>query len=207
MDNLFSVKNKKFRNILRYIYLFSVFVLIVITIATNIGVKENKPYTDVKHIAMYIYKFEELPSNYIHKSLLFTVEGEDLYLYDVFQNNEERLPVGEEYTEVYINAVKDNKGAERLVYTLGKVYYTDDHYLTFDLLEKSEIQSTHNAFLITTLVIIILGSATMAIFIKKNGEISYSIIKEDFKDDFRGMKKVLVNGYDKVKEKILEISE
>lgn len=207
MKTIISLKNRKVRNSIKYFYLVAVALFSITTIASDVEVKEDEIYTDRDHVAMYIYEYDELPKNYIPKSLSATVEGEDLYLYDTYRNDEERLPVGESYVEVYINAVKNDVGEERLVYTIGTVYYSSDHYDTFELLTTDEIQSTYRSFLITTSIFALSGPTVIAILIKRDDELTYSILKEDTKEDFRYIKNLLSKAYIKVKDKILEITE
>ena len=56
---------------------------------------------------------------------------------DTFTNRQEVLPSGEHYIECDINTLDaDSRGAERIVYSSDDfdVYYTSDHYETFEKL-------------------------------------------------------------------------
>lgn len=202
-----SIKNRKTRTKIKYFYLAAVALFSVTTIATDIKVYEDEIYTERDEVALYIYEFDELPVNYIPKEDQITVVGNDLYLYAEFRNDERLLPLDDEYTEAYINAVKGNKGKERLVFSDDMVYYTDDHYKSFEILATSDILMVHRTFLITTAFITITGPTAMAVLIKKDDELSYSIIKEDTKDDFKYLKRLASKSYVKVKEKIEEITQ
>ncbi len=114
-----------------------------------ISVEYDGEYTDKEHVALYIHLYGELPSNYITKQ-----EAEDLgwvsskkNLAKVapgksiggsrFGNNEGLLPKksGRKYYECDIDYVSGARNAKRIVYSNdGLVYYTEDHYETFELL-------------------------------------------------------------------------
>lgn len=200
------MRDKKVRNSVKYFYLAAVALFSITTIATDVNVKEDEIYTDRDHIAMYIYEFDELPSNYVHKSQSGSIDGEELYLYDTFRNDSNKLPSHEDYTEAYLNATKTKVGKERLVYTIGTVYYTDDHYATFELLTTEEILFTYRSFLITTSVLAISGPAAVMLLIKKDDELAYSILKKDTEEDFQFVKRKFLKYYSKIRNKISDIT-
>lgn len=102
-------------------------------------------YTGKDDVALYIHIYGELPSNFITKreaeKLGWT--GGSLEPYapgkciggDRFGNYEGILPEGR-YTECDINTLgKKSRGSKRIVFdTDGNIYYTEDHYETFDKL-------------------------------------------------------------------------
>lgn len=201
------MRNRKVRSSVKYFYLATVALFSITTLATDINVKEHEVYTDRDHVAMYIYEFDELPNNYIPKNQSFTVEGENLYLYNDYRNDGNKLPIGELYTEAYINATKTDVGEERLVYTIGTVYYTDNHYETFELLTTEDILNTYRSFLITTSIFTISGPAAVMLLIKKDDELTYSILVKDTQEDFKYIKKKFLKHYSKIKDKIIEITD
>ena len=103
-------------------------------------------YTTKEDVALYIHVYGELPMNFITKSEATKLgwEGGSLEPYapgmciggDRFGNYEGKLPVQEGYHECDINTMgADSRGAERLVYSdSGNIYYTNDHYNTFEQL-------------------------------------------------------------------------
>lgn len=103
-------------------------------------------YTTKEDVALYIHTYGELPDNFITKSearkLGWEGGGLDDYAYgkciggDRFGNNEKLLPEDREYLECDINTLhKSKRGAERLVFSEdGLIYYTDNHYESFELL-------------------------------------------------------------------------
>lgn len=100
-------------------------------------------------VALYIHTYGCLPDFYMTKAEARETYGWDggaLDLYapgmciggDEFRNYEDQLPdaPGRRYTECDINTIgSDARGAERIVFSNdGLVFYTDDHYDTFQLL-------------------------------------------------------------------------
>lgn len=115
----------------------------------NKAVDENGWYTSKEEVAMYIHLYEHLPDNYVTKREAedagwgggnverYTGEGTAIGG-SPFGNREGLLPKeqGRTYTECDIDTVgKNSRGAKRIVFSNdGLVYYTDDHYESFELL-------------------------------------------------------------------------
>ncbi|MCQ2513244.1 MAG: ribonuclease [Lachnospiraceae bacterium] len=116
------------------------------------GVREDGEYTSKEEVAEYIYLYGHLPSNFITKS-----EAEDLGWKskgnldkvapgksiggDKFGNREGILPTakGRQYYECDIDYKKGSRNAKRIVFSNdGLIYYTEDHYETFELLYGEE---------------------------------------------------------------------
>lgn len=117
------------------------------------AVEESGLYTTKDSVAAYLCKFDKLPSNYVGKN-----EGQSLYESktgntfekwnfnpwttigvmiggDVFDNREGLLPSGS-YHEADVDYSAKNRGTKRLIYQSDCViYYTANHYETFDKLE------------------------------------------------------------------------
>lgn len=120
---------------------------------SEITVAEDGEYSDKDHVALYIHMFGKLPQNYItktkaQKSGYVKSEGN---LWDVlpgksigggpFSNNEGLLPEkeGRSYKECDIDYNGGTRNAKRIVYSNdGLIYYTEDHYNTFELLYGDE---------------------------------------------------------------------
>lgn len=114
---------------------------------------ENGEYTTKDQVAAYLNAYGHLPSNFITKK-----EARDLGWVkekgnldevapgksiggDYFGNYEETLPEkrGREYHECDIDFDGKRRGAKRIVYSNdGLIYYTEDHYGTFELLYGEE---------------------------------------------------------------------
>ena len=201
------VNSKKFRNSIKYLYLATVAMFSIATISDDVQVEKNGSYFDKEHVAMYIYEYDELPNNYIHKSESAILEGNELYLYSTFRNDEGILPTDAIYTEAYINAFKDDVGEERLVFTIGTVYYTEDHYESFELLTTNDIQRSYRIWLFSTSAIAISGPASVTILMKKNKNLSFALIKQDTIEDIEFIKNSIDTGYEKVKNFISKITE
>jgi len=200
MNKLEIIKNKETRKKIRYLYYISIIFLSIFSLTTIVNVKEDKEYADFDHLVLYIYEYNDLPSNYIPKSQSFLIEGEDLYIYDSFSNREALLPLGNQYTEVYINATKDDPGIERLVYTTGVIYYTNDHYKSFNEVTKADIKAPH-IFITVLLVIDIIGGVTFTIIIKKYEILTLNEIKDDLRNDYLTGKKTVLKITKDIKQK------
>lgn len=113
---------------------------------------EDGSYTTKEDVALYIRTYGKLPQNFITKdearSLGWEGGGLDGYADgkciggDYFGNYEGLLPKkdGRTYTECDIDTLgKDSRGAKRIVFSNdGLIYYTDDHYESFELLYGEE---------------------------------------------------------------------
>ena len=102
---------------------------------------EGGYYYDLENVVLYIEYYGELPDNYITKdearALGWKGGTPERYLEgsaiggDRFGNREGLLPKGN-YTECDLNTLgEDERGAERLVFSDTKYYYTEDHYESF----------------------------------------------------------------------------
>ena len=105
-------------------------------------------YTTKEDVALYIHIFGCLPPNFITKAeardLGWEGGGLDDYAYgmciggDRFGNYEELLPdaSGRKWTECDIDTLhQSSRGAKRIVFSNdGLIYYTEDHYESFELL-------------------------------------------------------------------------
>ena len=112
-------------------------------------IDEDGSYTDKENVALYIHTYGKLPQNYINKKTaesLGWTSGEAVSSFapgksiggDRFGNYEQLLPKkkGRQYYECDIDAYgKKSRGAKRIVFSNdGLIYYTDDHYESFELL-------------------------------------------------------------------------
>lgn len=111
-------------------------------------------YTSKEDVALYIHLYGHLPENFITKAEAKKLGWGDTYGSvddaapgksiggDRFGNREGLLPkkTGRTYTECDIDTRgKKSRGAKRIVFSNdGLVYYTGDHYETFELLYGSE---------------------------------------------------------------------
>lgn len=103
-------------------------------------------YDSKDEVALYIVTYDKLPSNYITKKEAKKLgwSGGSLESYapgkciggDYFGNYEGNLPKDTKYHECDIDTLgKKSRGAKRIVYSDdGYIYYTEDHYETFELL-------------------------------------------------------------------------
>ena len=109
-------------------------------------ITEAGSYTTAQDVAAYLHLYGHLPGNFITKKQAQALgwEGGSLEPYapgkciggDRFGNYEGLLPSGHSYRECDIDTLGANsRGAKRLVFSDdGLIYYTSDHYNTFELL-------------------------------------------------------------------------
>lgn len=116
------------------------------------GIEKDGVYTTKEDVALYIHTFARLPKNYISKDLASAMgwRGGGLEDYapgrtiggNIFGNHEGILPKSYKrvYRECDIDTLgMDSRGSKRIVYSSdGFIYYTEDHYETFELLYGSE---------------------------------------------------------------------
>ena len=112
------------------------------------GIEENGVYTTKEDVALYLHLYGRLPDNFITKKDAQALgwPGGDLTPYapgkciggDFFGNYEGLLPKkeGRVWRECDIDTLgKKSRGAKRIVYSSdGLIYYTGDHYETFEQL-------------------------------------------------------------------------
>ncbi len=116
----------------------------------GLTVTEDGIYDSKDEVALYIHLFRHLPSNYITKKEAEKLgwPGGDLRPYapgkciggSHFGNYEGQLPKakGREWTECDIDTLnKKSRGAKRIIFSNdGLIYYTEDHYESFEQLYK-----------------------------------------------------------------------
>lgn len=119
---------------------------------TEPAIDEFGTYDDKDSVALYIHTYGKLPSNYISKKdasdLGWTGGSVEQFVKgmaiggDRFGNYEGKLPKasGRVYYECDIDTIgRRSRGAKRIIYSNdGLIYYTDDHYETFELLYPGE---------------------------------------------------------------------
>ena len=121
--------------------------------ASKVTVTEDGWYTSKEEVALYIHTYGRLPGNFISKTKARKAGwvakegnldevcpgmsiGGSVY-YNEGWDGEEPLPEakGRTWTECDINYHGGYRGAERLVFSNdGLIFYTDDHYQTFEQL-------------------------------------------------------------------------
>ena len=115
-------------------------------------IEEDGTYTTKEDVARYIHTYGHLPDNFITKKQAQALgwEGSSLEPYapgkciggSRFGNYEGILPEkdGRTYTECDIDTLgAEKRGGKRIVFSNdGLIYYTEDHYETFELLYGEE---------------------------------------------------------------------
>ncbi|MCR5671102.1 MAG: ribonuclease [Butyrivibrio sp.] len=108
---------------------------------------EDGVYSSRDEVALYIHEYGKLPKNFMTKKEAKKLgwSGGALEEFapgmciggDYFGNYEGLLPEedGREYRECDIDTLGKKRGAKRIIYSNdGYIYYTEDHYESFELL-------------------------------------------------------------------------
>lgn len=135
------------------VILLSVMLVFQVEAAQRVFVERNGTYTSKEEVAAYINKYDSLPCNYITKeqarrlgwissqgNLNKVAPGKSIGG-DRFGNYEQQLPVkrGRQYFECDIDYRGGRRNAKRIIFSNdGLIYYTEDHYNTFELLYGEE---------------------------------------------------------------------
>ena len=111
-------------------------------------IDEDGIYDTKEEVALYIHTYGKLPSNYMTKSEARKLGWESGALHlvvedkciggDIYSNYEGSLPeINGNYYECDIDTLtKKQRGAKRIVFSdEGDIYYTEDHYDTFEKIE------------------------------------------------------------------------
>ena len=134
----------------RAVLLFAVLGIIMMMIAGCTGSAERQIdprgfYYSKDEVALFIHLYDALPGNYITKEEARKLgwQGGSVERYmrgaaiggDRYRNYEKKLPENR-YWECDIDTLgKKSRGDKRLIYSDdGAIYYTDDHYRTFEQL-------------------------------------------------------------------------
>lgn len=136
---------KIFQRFLKVFLVLFISLSIVGCKTTNDSLDEEGTYYTKEDVSLYLYTYKHLPSNYITKEEAKQLgwSGGSLEPYaegkciggSYFGNYEKLLP-DNDYKECDIDTYqKSSRGAKRLIYSDdGYIYYTEDHYQTFETL-------------------------------------------------------------------------
>ena len=129
------------------------FAVDVLTAVMETEVEEDGTYTSKEEVAEYLHTYGHLPSNFITKKeakkLGWVSKEGNLWEVapgmsiggDYFGNYEGNLPEAEDrdYYECDIDFDGTYRNGKRIVFSNdGLIYYTEDHYETFELLYGEE---------------------------------------------------------------------
>ena len=119
--------------------------------SSEIEVREEESYSSKEEGAAYLNEYGQLPDNFItkkeaaalgwdsKKGNLWEVAPGKSIGGDHFGNYEGILPSEKNYKECDIDYSGGRRGAKRIVFSEdGCIYYTEDHYETFELLYGEE---------------------------------------------------------------------
>ena len=173
MNNKSEVKYR----IVFYICIVLTLVCFITGICTLHTVKESGTYHNKYDVALYIYKYHKLPSNFITKEQRDAMTDAEKQNYnvggDTFGNHEGliynpnnlRLVECDIYTG---NSNIINRGKERLVFFANgsKVYYTPNHYKCFTLITMAKINGV-SYFMFALSGALLIGQVIYVIVAKK----------------------------------------
>ena len=105
-------------------------------------VEEDEIYNTLYEVAVYLYLFDHLPSNYVLKANFnknnYTAENKLSCGGNRFYNKEGLLPNASNrlYYELDIDYSGGGRNAKRIVYSNDDlVFYTSDHYASFSIIQ------------------------------------------------------------------------
>lgn len=173
--------NKLLKRMISIVVLLCLSVLLILSFATRKRVSIDKKYYDKDYVALYIFKYHELPKNYYFKSPIDSRNYDNVDIYGGFIHEyDEELPKKvskcnlkecDIYYEGYNVNTKKGRGEERLVYTSNtndvKIFYIKDHYKNYKELTKFNLNITSNIFTILFFTGLAM-SITSYILIKKH---------------------------------------
>ena len=156
-------------------------ILFILPFTVHVGVKENKTYKDKEHVALYIQKYHCLPDNYILKSQTNKPGyqpadgkyiGGDIFEYRGEIVNHTNI---RNLRECDLSYDKNDKkrGTKRLVYTVdgSEIFYTNDHYASFNKVTSWSIHHTENSWwIVFSCYVVINGQIYLYYLIYKKDE-------------------------------------
>jgi len=119
------------------------------TESINENIEENGTYTSPEDVALYLHTYGKLPNNFITKDEAFDLgwDSSKGNLWEItdnksiggdkFGNREGLLPKekGRQYFECDVNYEGGFRGGERIIFSNdGLIFYTEDHYDSFEQL-------------------------------------------------------------------------
>ena len=162
--------------IIFYICIIATIACLLIGFCTLHTVRLGDCYYRKNDVALYIYRYNQLPPNFVTKSQSTNLNANEKMQYniggDTYQNREGRLPDGKSYVECDIytgNSNIDDRGEKRIVFAIDGscVYYTPNHYTTFTKITIGKINGLSYT-LFGFSVVLLVGQLVFAIRITKS---------------------------------------
>ena len=103
--------------------------------ADDLNIKEDGTYDSKEEVAAYIVEYHKLPSLGWHGGSVEKYAPGKCIGGDTFTNRQSILPITHEYKECDIDTLgAASRGPKRIVYSTDdyEVYYTGDHYASFE---------------------------------------------------------------------------
>lgn len=174
----------------------AVFVLLfMIPFITTKRVERNQSYLTKEEVALYIKQYHELPPNYITNYGLQYMDNHGIDSKDYVMGGDTHINTGTlasfgvtgtdtlKECDIVNSAysIKGNRGKQRFVYTCNtdyvRVFYTKDHYTSFQEITSFELQLVRNIFWIIFGVYATVYSALfICVKVKERGEINVDAV-------------------------------
>lgn len=159
----YSKNQKKIGTIVVILFI----ILFIMPFITTKRTKLDFSYTTKEDVALYIMQHHELPPNFITKGGRDYMERKDKDIAGYIIGGDTHVNIGKLSkfgisdtqtlkecdiitSEYFIEDGPNKRGTHRLVYTCNtenvRVFYTSDHYKTFEEIKKFELQLTRNVF-------------------------------------------------------------
>lgn len=185
IDKIKEIVDKHRKEILIALVIIFI-VLLILPISTRHYVKIDEEYDTVNDVALYIYKYNSLPKNFVtnnYADYMGWSQAETiLYGYNYGGDNfaykgsiksytkQENLKEADIYSNTSQLIRNNNRGTERLVFTHGtkkiQVFYTSNHYATFKKITMWQIQIASNILWIIFFIYIVLVVAGYIVYLK-----------------------------------------
>ena len=145
---------KNYFKTLVYVFLAVMFALFIFSSVSRVTVYEGRAYHTKKEVALYLYTYKKLPDNYITKSQAEDsgkqpydgkyIGGDRFYYSGEIKKHTENENLRE--CDIDYPSNDDLRGVKRLVYAsdCSEIFYTSNHYKSFDKITKSEINLASN---------------------------------------------------------------
>lgn len=160
---------KKHHKAIMYIGISLLVIFLILAVSTRVYVSKNSSYSNKNQVALYLYKYNELPINYITKNQVVNpgIQPDDgLYIGgDIHEYCGEivkyTVNVSLRECDLSYNTNTTARGTNRLVYTTdySEIFYTSDHYQSFTKITRWSINGFSNVSWILFIVIFTSGNA------------------------------------------------
>ena len=178
-------KEQKTRHGVRVFLFFLTILFLILPIVTRVRVREDKTYDTKNYVALYLFTYHHLPSNYVKKtdpSISNSgvqpsdgryIGGDVFYYSGEIRNYTDKTDLRE--CDLSYDENTTTRGTKRLVYSADctEIFYTETHYgdngdPAFVRVTVFGIQKTSNILLIVFVVLILVDGVVEFTFARKD---------------------------------------